>query len=531
MGPPAWAVHLPAGMDPGGIDLLAEESLPSAWRRRAEEAPDRPALWSAGPGWLSRGALERASRRVAGRFHRAGLAAGDRVLCSAASSMELVVAYLAALRLGRVARRAHTAYLDREIAHVVGDAEPRAAIVDDPGRGEWARKAAGGDLLVVGPEADLPDGEPPELDLAGRGDPALICYTSGTTGAPKGALLAHGNLLASAEALRLAWRWTERDRLLLALPLFHIHGLGVGLHGTLLAGASAVLLPRFEVDGLLDAAREHAATLLFGVPTMYARLAGSPRVSELAGLRLCVSGSAPLPRSVFERIAERSGQRVLERYGMTETVMNVSNPYDGERRPGTVGLPLPGVELRLSEGSSGEVLLRGPNVFGGYWRNPDATAAAFDPDGWFRSGDLGRLDERGYLRIEGRSKELIITGGYNVHPREVEETLLEHPRVAEVAVVGSPSEEWGETVTAYVVPAGSGAPPATEELLAFAAERLAAFKRPRVVRFVPSLPRNALGKVLKHELLRSRPASGQVPEICRARSAGSGGSGHSRPVL
>ncbi len=499
MGPPAWAVHLPAGMDPGGIDLLAEESLPSAWRRRAEEAPDRPALWSAGPGWLSRGALERASRRVAGRFHRAGLAAGDRVLCSAASSMELVVAYLAALRLGLVVVPANTAYLEREIAHVVGDAEPRAAIVDDPGRGEWARKAAGGDLLVVGPEADLPDGEPPELDLAGGGDPALICYTSGTTGAPKGAVLRHGNLLASAQALRLAWRWAQDDRLVLALPLFHIHGLGVGLHGTLLAGASAVLLPRFEVDEVLDAVRDHRATLFFGVPTMYARLAGSPRAGELAALRLLVSGSAALPPTVFERLAERAGQRVLERYGMTETIMNVSNPHDGERRPGTVGLPLPGVELRLADGD-GEVLLRGPNVFGGYWRNPEATAEAFDAGGWFRTGDLGSLDERGYLRIEGRSKELIITGGYNVHPREVEELLLEHPRVAEVAVVGTPSEEWGEVVTAFVVPADPADPPDPRELLAFAGGRLAAFKRPRLVRYLEALPRNALGKVLKHEL-------------------------------
>jgi malonyl-CoA/methylmalonyl-CoA synthetase len=499
MGQPAWAVHLPAGMDPGAVDLLAEESLPAAWRRRAEEAPDRPALWAAGTGRLTREELDRASRRVAGRFHRAGLAPGDRVLCSAGTSMELVVAYLAALRLGLVVVPANTAYLEREIAHVVGDAEPRAAIVDDPGRGEWARKAAGGDLLVVGPEADLPDGEPPELDLAGRGDPALLCYTSGTTGAPKGAVLRHGNLLASAEALRLAWRWTEDDLLLLALPLFHIHGLGVGLHGTLLAGASAVLLPRFDVDPVLDAVRDHRATLFFGVPTMYARLAGSPRAGELAALRLLVSGSAALPPTVFERLAERAGQRVLERYGMTETIMNVSNPYDGERRPGTVGLPLPGVELRLAE-PDGEVLLRGPNVFGGYWRNPDATAEAFDADGWFRTGDLGSLDERGYLRIEGRSKELIITGGYNVHPREVEELLLEHPRVAEVAVVGTPSEEWGEVVTAFVVPADPGDPPGEGELLGFAAERLAPFKRPRLVRYVDALPRNALGKVLKHEL-------------------------------
>jgi malonyl-CoA/methylmalonyl-CoA synthetase len=506
---PQWAVHLPAGMEPEALDLLAEGSLPAAWRRRAEQAPGRPSLLQAGQagrpwrGWVTRAELDDASRTVAGRLHRAGLRPGDRVLASAGTSLDLVVAYLAALRLGLVVVPTNVAYRQREIATIVADAEPRAAVVDDPERAGWMRAAAGGELLTLSPEVELPDGPAPPLDESEADDPALLCYTSGTTGRSKGALLRHGNLLACAEALRLAWRWSDRDRLLLALPLFHVHGLCVGLHGTLLAGASAVLLPRFEVDALLDAAREHGATLLFGVPTMYARLAASPRAAELARLRLCVSGSAPLPPSVFDRIGEASGHRILERYGMTETLMNVSNPYDGERRPGTVGLPLPGVELRLSEGSSGEVLLRGPNVFGGYWRKPEATAEAFDQGGWFRTGDLGSLDERGYLRIEGRSKELIISGGLNIHPREVEEALLEHPRVAEVAVVGTPHEEWGETVAAYVVPREPAAPPDPEELMAFAAERLAAFKRPRVVRLVPSLPRNALGKVLKHELGKS----------------------------
>jgi len=422
------------------------------------------------------------------------------VLYSAGPSLALVEAYVGLLRLGAVAVPVNTAYTEREIAHIVGDAEPRAAVMDDGERAAWARRAAGGDLLTLTPEVDLPAGDAPDLDAAGPGDPALVCYTSGTTGAPKGAVLSHANLLASAEALRLAWRWTEGDRLLLALPLFHVHGLCVGLHGTLLAGASAVLLPRFTPDGVLDAARAQAATLFFGVPTMYARLAASPRVGELAGLRLCVSGSAPLPPTVFGELAEHGGQRILERYGMTETLMNASNPYEGERRPGTVGLPLPGVELRLDRGGEGEVLLRGPNVFGGYWRDPDATSEAIGPDGWFHTGDLGSYDERGYLRIQGRSKELIITGGYNVYPREVEELLLEHPAVAEVAVVGTPSEEWGEVVTAYVV--ARGEPPAPDDLLAFTTTRLAPFKRPRSVRYVDQLPRNALGKVLKHELGR-----------------------------
>ena len=290
---------------------------------------------------------------------------------------------------------------------------------------------------------------------------------------------------------------------MLALPLFHIHGLGVGLHGTLLAGASAVLLPRFDPDAVLDAAAAHDATLFFGVPTMYARLAASPRVGELGRLRLCVSGSAPLPPAVFDRLADGSGQRVLERYGMTETGMNVSNPYDGERRPGTVGFPLPGVELRLAdvETGGGSISSRGPNVFGGYWGRPEATAAAFTDDGWFRTGDIGEHDADGYLRLVGRARELIITGGLNVYPREVEDVLLEHPAVAEVAVAGVADAEWGEVVTAWVVPTPAAAgPPAAAELSGFAAERLARFKCPRRFVFVDALPRNALGKVLRHEL-------------------------------
>ena len=331
-----------------------------------------------------------------------------------------------------------------------------AALVDDAERATCIANAAPEALVftiaVDGPEPGR--GTAPALDQSAPGDPALLIYTSGTTGAPKGAVLSHGNALANAAALVLAWRWSPSDRLLLALPLFHAHGLAVGLHGTLLAGASVVLQPQFEVDSVLDAAAEHDATLFFGVPTMYARLAESARVGELGSLRLCVSGSAPLPSALWEAMAQRSGQRVIERYGLTETLMNTSNPYDGERRAGTVGLPLPGVEVRLDHDRQNEILVRGPNVFDGYWRDPDASAAAFDGEGWLRTGDLGELDGDGYLRIVGRSKELIITGGYNVHPREVEEVLVRHPSVSEVAVIGLPSDEWGEVVTAVVVPRG-----------------------------------------------------------------------------
>jgi malonyl-CoA/methylmalonyl-CoA synthetase len=483
------------------LDLLAARSLPAAWAAAWASSPRSLVLNGAGRGWITAEELDAESRRVAGRLRGAGLEPGDRMLFSAASSLELVVAHVAAMRAGIVVLPANTAYGERELGHVVRDARPKAALVDDRNRGEWITTAAP-DTIVLGPEVELADGDHGELDAAATEDPALIGYTSGTTGSPKGAVLSHGNLLAGSEAVRLAWRWTDADRLVLALPLFHVHGLCVGLHGTLLAGASAVLLPRFEVDAVLDAVAEHDATLFFGVPTMYHRLAGSERAGELAALRLCVSGSAPLPAELHRKLRQRAGQEVLERYGMTETMMNASNPYDGERRPGSVGLPLPGVELRLAE-DDGEILVRGPNVFGGYWERPDANAESFTEDGWFRTGDLGRLDDDGYLEILGRSKELIISGGFNVYPREVEDVLLGHPGVAEAAVVGTPSDEWGEVVTAFIV-CDSSESPSEDDLKQYASEHLAAFKRPRIVHFVDELPRNALGKVVKRELAPPR---------------------------
>jgi malonyl-CoA/methylmalonyl-CoA synthetase len=503
--PPAWARHLPEGGDPDAVDLLAARSLPAAWSQRWAADPARPVLGVDGH-WTPAAELEERSRVVAGRFAGAGLVAGDRVLVSAATSVDLVVAHVAALRAGLVVVPMNGAYREREVAHIVTDARPSLAVVDDADRARWIADAAPG-TVVVGPAVELADGDPPSLDASAPDDVALLGYTSGTTGAPKGAMLSHGNLLASVEALRIAWRWTADDRLVLALPLFHAHGLCVGLHGTLLCGASAVLLPRFDVASVLDAARAEHATLFFGVPTMYARLATSPRVSELAPLRLCVSGSAPLPADLHRGLTEAAGVRVLERYGLTETLMNVSNPYEGERRPGAVGFPLPMVDARLAppsgsdgdpppDAGTGEILVRGPNVFAGYWQRSQATVEAFD-DGWFRTGDVGAWDDDGYLRIVGRCKELIISGGFNVYPREVEDVLSQHPGVAEVAVVGTPSDEWGETVTAVVVADGSLD---TDALLDFAAERLASFKRPRIVRFVDELPRNALGKVLRDRL-------------------------------
>jgi malonyl-CoA/methylmalonyl-CoA synthetase len=449
--------------------------------------------------------MQRDTARVAAALAGLGLVRGDRLVLCAGSSSEFVDVYLGALRLGLVVVLLNPSCSEREALHVAADSDPAAAVVDDPVRGEWIARGAPSLRAVVQVDevvADTaaPRAPRPPLDEVEADDPALIMYTSGTTGTPKGALLSHGNLMASARAVVQAWRWTAADRLILALPLFHAHGLAVGLNGTLVAGGSAVLLPRFDSAEVLDAVQAHDATMFFGVPTMYARLADHARAAELARLRLCVSGSAPLPAQLFARIEELSGQRVLERYGMTETLMTVSNPHDGERRPGTVGLPLPGVELRLAgDAARGEILVRGPMVFGGYWRNPGATAEVLDADGWMHTGDVGELDDAGYLRIVGRTRELIISGGYNVYPREVEDVLGAHPGVAEAAVVGTPSEEWGEVVTAFVVRADAGL--TVDALTAHARERLAPYKVPRDVRFVASLPRNAMGKVVKQSLV------------------------------
>jgi len=429
---------------------------------------------------------------------------------------------------------ANPGYVERELAHIVGDVRPSVAVVDDPVRARWVADASGSSIPVLGPDLGPvagspsgpgsgrtpPSGEPSPgvLDVPDAWAPALVAYTSGTTGAPKGAVLTHANVLANSESVARTWRWTADDRLVHALPVFHGHGLCVALYTTLLTGASAVLLPAFDVASVLDAAEEHGASMFFGVPTMYHRIAASGRAARLSRLRLAVSGSAPLPAALHRELAEHAGTVVLERYGMTETLMTLSNPYDGERRAGTVGFPFPGVEAWMgdeppaatvpdhratvadeSAGSAGaEILVRGPTVFEGYWERPSATAERFVGEGWLRTGDIGSVDAAGYVSVRGRLTEMVISGGYNVYPAEVEDVLLAHPAVAEVAVTGTPSDEWGEVVTAWVV--ADGPEPDAGALMAFAADRLAPYKRPRLVRFVDALPRNAMGKVTRGRL-------------------------------
>jgi len=426
---------------------------------------------------------------VAGGLAARAVRAGDRVALFAQNSLEWVYAYLGGLRAGAVMVPFNPAYRTAEAEHIVGDSDPSLVIAD----AERMPVVAGTGRPLLALE-ELPTGDPPPFPNLDAASPALIIYTSGTTGRPKGALLDHGNLLAQARGAIEAWRWTAADRLVHALPLFHVHGLAMGLHGTLLTGCSTVLVP-FSPEAVVREL-QGGATMFFGVPAMYQRLCdhleGHP--ADLSTVRLFVSGSAPLPPALFERCRRLLGQEPLERYGITEGGIVVSNPYDGPRQPGRVGHPLAGVEVRLGEG--GEVQLKGGQVFSGYWRNDAATAESF-VDGWFRTGDVGKIGADGSLAIRGRSKELIISGGFNVYPREVELVLEQHPAVAEVAVVGLPSESWGEEVTAFVVAAG---PADEDDLIAFAQERLAKFKCPRSIHFIDELPRNAMGKVIRAQL-------------------------------
>ncbi len=438
---------------------------------------------------LDRLALRERTAAVAGGLAQLGIRPGDRIGLYAANSTGWILAYLGALRAGAVLVPFNPAYREAEVEHILDDSDPVLVIAD----GERLA-AVKGRRPVVRLE-ELPLDEPPPPPPLEPASPALIIYTSGTTGRPKGALLDHGNLLAQARGAIEAWRWTAADRLVHALPLFHLHGLAMGLNGSLLAGADLTLVG-FDPAGVV-AELSSGATMFFGVPSMYQRLCEhlEQHPADLSRVRLFVCGSAPLPPELFRRCERLLGQPPLERYGITEGGIVVSNPYEGPRRPGRVGHPFSGVEVRLGDGD--EIQLKGGQVFGGYWRDRQATEEAF-VDGWFRTGDVGELGEDGSLAVRGRTKELIISGGFNVYPREVELVLESHPGVSEVAVVGLPSERWGEEVTAFVVPAEPR--PAPEELIAYAQERLAKFKCPREVRFVAELPRNAMGKVQRSRL-------------------------------
>ena len=515
-------------------------SLVEAVVNHARRQPERLAIRFDGAA-ISYGQLLADVERFARALRRAGLRPGECVGLFLENSPAFVVAYLGASLAGGVVTLINAQYREVELSHILRDATVRYCVTSPAGAAELSALALPDlrlRILVGAPDESAESAESSAAEDArdfaaflrsGDADsgagvalttpdgdaPAVIGYTSGTTGRAKGAVLLHRNLVANITAVTTAWRWSPDDRLLLTLPLFHAHGLMVGLHGALWMGGSVALRRRFDAAETLAAFdADPAISLFFGVPTMYGRLVAE---AERRGLpthlpRLFVSGSAPLSAQLFARFEALFGQRILERYGMTETGMNLTNPSTGERRAGTVGAPFPGQEARIVERHDryplppavvGEIEVRGPHVFAGYLNRPEATAEALTPDGWFKTGDLGWVSDDGYYTITGRARELIISGGYNIYPREIEDTLAEHPAVAEVAVLGAPDADLGEQVVAMIVPqAGQvGATEAlAEELIAYCRQRLASYKKPRRVIFVESLPRNALGKVQKHLL-------------------------------
>ncbi|MGC9040624.1 MAG: acyl-CoA synthetase [Roseiflexus sp.] len=496
-----------------------------ALRRAVEHAPQRPFLLFEGQSFSYKDIAAIAARWAA-RLRAAGVERGDRVALFLENGPAFVTAYLGAHMIGAIVVLVNTLYRQTELRHILNDSAAKVVIVGDQAHADLLRQANAPGAVIFASDVVLEgaDDAPDWTRAPEPGDIALIGYTSGTTGRSKGAMLTHANLMANSAAVTGAWHWTGHDRLLLTLPLFHIHGLGVGLNGTLYTASTVDLRRGFDAADVLDTLARGETTMFFGVPTMYTRLIAEARRRQAAGasarvdgMRLFVSGSAPLSPQTFAEFEELFGHRILERYGMTETVMNLTNPYDGERRPGTVGMPFPGQEARivdvrtrqpLPDGEIGEIQVRGPHVFAGYWRNPQATAEAFDADGWFNTGDLGWRSADGYFTITGRARELIISGGYNIYPREVEEVLLAHPAVSEAAVVGLPDAEFGEQVVAVVVPATSATDSLEQELIDWCRARLASYKKPRRIVFVASLPRNALGKVQKHVVQQQLTPSG-----------------------
>jgi malonyl-CoA/methylmalonyl-CoA synthetase len=459
------------------------------------------------------GEIEQAAGRLAARLQALGVTAGERVLVQTDKSVETLILYFASIRAGAIYLPLNVDYTEAELAYFVADAEPVLAVCREQSRALFTRIGQGGMRIETLETlfADLPDVS--AAPVARQWDDiAAILYTSGTTGKPKGAMLSNGNLVSNGEVLIDLWAFSSADRLIHALPIFHVHGLFVAVHCALFSGATMIFLDKFEPG----AAIRHmaSASVLMGVPTFYTRLLGDPAFTRdtAAGMRLFVAGSAPLSADTHRAFEERSGHRVLERYGMTETGMLTSNPYHGERRAGSVGLPLPGVELRIAEAEGGKVLpqgdvgiveVKGPNIFKGYWRNPEKTASEFRADGFFITGDMGLIEADGYVQLVGREKDLIITGGLNVYPAEVEAVLDDRADVAESAVIGVPHADFGEAVVAVVKPLGDAFD--KQAVRAALREELAGFKVPKDIVLVDALPRNTMGKIQK-KLLREQLA-------------------------
>ena len=464
-----------------------------------------------GIGEVTFGELWQGAERMAAALVSLGVAPGDRVAVQVEKTIETIQLYLGTVMAGGVFLPLNTAYTVSELEYFLRDATPRV-VVCDPARADAVSAVAGqarvltldgqgqGNLKALQAQFD-------GFAVVARGadDLAAILYTSGTTGRSKGAMLSHHNLASNSEMLRDYWQFSDADVLIHALPIFHTHGLFVATNVALFAGASIVFLPKFDADAILTAMP--TATALMGVPTFYTRLLDEPRLTKerAANMRLFISGSAPLLVDTHEQWEARTGHRILERYGMTETNMSTSNPYDGDRRAGTVGYPLPGVEAKVMKdgaevpaGDIGVLWVRGANVFQGYWQMPEKTAEELMADGWFITGDLAKIDGDGYVTIVGRAKDLVITGGFNVYPKEVESLIDELDGVLESAVIGVAHRDFGEAVVAVVVPSDPTLTP--ENVTEGIADDLAKFKQPKRIVLVDELPRNTMGKVQKKAL-------------------------------
>jgi malonyl-CoA/methylmalonyl-CoA synthetase len=477
------------------------------------EDAEQPCLLIPGGPVIHYDDLDAASARIAHVLVDAGCAPGDRVAAQAEKCWQSLALYLASLRAGLVYLPLNTGYQKGELAYFFADAEPSVIVCRSDAAASVAALRPQATVLTLddgtGTLLERADGRPDSFETAASGpnDLAAIVYTSGTTGRSKGAMLSHRNLASNALTLVEQWAFTRDDVLLHALPIYHVHGLFVACHCALLSGSRMLWLPKFdtrEVIGLLP-----HATVMMGVPTFYTRLLAEPSFGErdCRNIRLFVSGSAPLLPETFAEFRSRTGHTILERYGMTETGMNTANPLGGERIAGSAGLPLPGVSVRIADGDGrpcapgavGAIEVKGPNVFGGYWRMPEKTREEFTADGYFRTGDMAEWLPNGYMKIVGRAKDLIITGGLNVYPKEIESEIDALPGVVESAVIGLPHADFGEAVTAVVVPA-PGARLSEAQVLDALGPRLARFKQPKRVLFVADLPRNTMGKVQKAAL-------------------------------
>jgi malonyl-CoA/methylmalonyl-CoA synthetase len=440
-----------------------------------------------------------ASARMAISLGKAGAKPGDRISALVQKSPDALFLYLACLRAGLVYHPLNPAFQARELTFFLKDAEPKVLVCDAANESN-IRSLAEKTTVRTLSSLDRDNGETEDFEPVQRNtdDLAALLYSSGTTGVPKGVMLTHGNLLSNAAVLVGAWEFSEDDRLLHALPAYHVHGLFVAVNCVLLSGASMRWLAAFDAAQVIEYLPE--CTVMMGVPTYYTRMMQQENFSEDActQMRVFISGSAPLLEATFREFEARTGHRILERYGMTETGMNTSNPLRGVRKPGAVGPPLPGIEVRIAD-DAGELQVRGPNVFKGYWNFPDKTAEDFTDDGFFKTGDLGQIDDDGYVSIAGRVKDMIISGGINVYPREVELFLDGLPGVKESAVIGVPHADFGEAVIAIVV-AKNNAMLSESELIEASRQSLANYKVPKRIIIVEALPRNSMSKVQKHSL-------------------------------